>query len=248
MIGLDVGCLPNTTLNEKYNVVTEAGNQSSLDLTLGYYVIGFGADVDESVLDLTYRFDDRPAYSGTLLNSIPFLSRPINSDISTSEAESLGLYLRTNVVVNDKEYVCYYGKKITSNNMDGSIKKITDIKNGIGRLSIYDTNTPEILQTVNAQPDGTYYVVDSKVVITLQQSDIMEIANSSKLLYGTSKNIREVGLCYGKLSKDPATKRNEVACCQLAYCADLGIDYAIQQIQTDGVFHVELTLGGVNLK
>jgi hypothetical protein len=190
---------PNTTLNEKFNILTNIQNYSEYP-EIKYTAIGVGGN---TITDSStgYKFNNHGAIDGALFEHIPYVMKTINEDLTPEERNEYRFRVIENI--DGVEYVCYYLKKITDIDYKG-VMEITTSTTG-NSLSIMDTNISDIL---NPEPKisndylntATSHVVSSiKMEYILTLSEIEELNNVLNIRYGegNSKRISEIAICSG---------------------------------------------------
>ena len=95
--------MPNTTLNEKFNIGLNAPQPSSYP-TLKYMCLGVGGS---SIIDSQtgYRFSTHRAIDAGLFEHIPFIIRPIDQDLTLEERSKYRFRIQENI--NGNQYYCY---------------------------------------------------------------------------------------------------------------------------------------------
>ncbi len=200
MRGMDVELEPNTTLNEKYNILPTMSVPSGVLPKLMY--LGIGIDgVGNGVKTGHHKY-----IHGTLYDAIPFLCRTDNNDLTTSEASKYRFRVLKNI--EGIEYVFYYLKHIESISDTVNTKTITKTDNDLtgGTVDRFNTDDPEILSPTPASTlnelDLTktlYYLTECKIPLSLNQEEKDEIINAYQILTGlnTIPNIVEMCLYTG---------------------------------------------------
>lgn len=194
--GMDVELEPNTTLNEKYNILPTMSVPSGLMPKLMY--LGVGIDgVGEGVKMGYHKYKHTGLY-----NAIPFLCRKVNNDLTTIEASKYRFRVVKNI--NGVDYVFYYLKYIESIADTVNTKTITknagDTSGGVPFR--FNTDDPEILSPT---PDNTtdpvdltktlYYFTECKIPISLNQEEKDEMVNAYHILTGLSDIPNIVEMC-----------------------------------------------------
>lgn len=236
LTGKSYAPLANTTLNEKFMLNTNVEIPKDSYPKLRYLVIGVGGN---SVIngDNTYTTSEHSPLDAALFEQIPFVVRPVNSDLSPTERANYRL--RVIKIISGTTYACYYAKVLPDMDIPSYFNSIETIvpkgeyKLPYSTIGIFDTNIPEILNPVprNRQIDITRVSSTKRVTklgrITLQftEYDLKEIRNSIELLGLTAYNIRELGLCTGW---DVATNvMTEVVGLQIMYHIGMTIGLAL---------------------
>lgn len=197
--------LPNSTLNQKFNLFpNEVPNPNEYPL-LGYIGIGNkGAsyELTQSGYVLTTPIPHLPR-DASLYNFIPFVIRSINNDLNATER--LNYRLRVPITINNQQYVAYYLKTLSLNNVIPSVE-LRNVNNGVITTNTFtptqsDLNpVPPVISNSNLNnPNGDYLVSTAKVTFLLNQQDITEILDACTLLFGDSRYavINEIALVSG---------------------------------------------------
>jgi hypothetical protein len=196
--------LENTTLNEKFQVLSSIKPAVNTYPYLNVIVIGIGG-LQNITDENSYNFSQHSPLDGALFEHIPFIVRDSNNDLTA--AEKANYRLRTIEVVNNKDYVCYYGKVITPPTIKSTfhtIKTINDTtQNTAPTLSTLDMTSSEILSPKPKTRSFSYDTINgidyvtklNKVEFVLNVSEITEIKQGCDKLGKTSDIITELGLC-----------------------------------------------------
>lgn len=244
--GLNVTIDRNTTLNEKFNVMKDAVLDSRELPLIRYYGLGVGGT--GSPVKNGYH---NPV-DGCLFEHIPFIIRPIAEDISGTER--LKYRIRTEQVINGKNYAVYY-LKVLDDNVDLVNIKVLDKVGDTNSTTVsrFDTNNPLILNpipSVNTELDlnkSRFHVVESNMSLTLNPEDKDEIINAYKLMYNTTNipMISEIGLFTGKDVIAPNGGMESIAARAAYFYA---VPYEIQGIVgIEGVTQRYINIGGMRL-
>lgn len=198
--GMDIELEPNTTLNEKYNILPTMSVPSGVMPKLMYLGMGIGG-VGDGVKTGYHKY-----IHGTLYDSIPFLCRLATNDLTTSEASKYRFRVTRNI--DNTEYVFYYLKHIESISDSINTKTLTKTGDGIsgGSVDRFNTDDPEILSptpdSISTELDINkivYYLTECKIPLSLNQEEKDEIINAYQILNGvtTIPNIVEMCLYTG---------------------------------------------------
>lgn len=219
----------NTTLNEKFNIMSDdvpAGGQMP---DARYLVIGNmghrnvrgqdGADESEVVI--------HRANHAALYNHIPFVMRSVDNDITASQRANY--CLRTTEVHDGKTYVVYYGRRFDVSLVKPQLIEI-EVVNGVQTTKPYiptidDLNPirPEISNTGTVIGSNRNISSSAIITIALSAEDVHEITQAHRLRTGSNRSpvISEIGICSGidKLNEATSTagsfQYNEVIACQI---------------------------------
>ena len=195
--------LPNTTLNEKFDINPTDQAPTGVYPTTNYYAIGVGGTEVVSGLG-GYSFSTHKPTDAALFEQVPFVMRKITNDLTVEEQSQYRFKLTR--IVNGVEYNCYYLKNIPKDTVRDGIYKV-NVSDGVSKLSPFTTNTDEYLNPVPRDPTGALFNQDetgyvtalSKAVFSLDINEIDELRNVLNILYGVdhNKTITEIGVCMG---------------------------------------------------
>lgn len=195
--------LPNTTLNEKFEIGMDLEIADAEYPTIKYYAIGVGGT---EVMDGigSYTFNNHSPIDAALFQHIPFVMRRVDNDISAADAS--GYRFKIKQVIDNVEYYCYYLKVIDERYNHFGIHKVV-IKDDNNILDHFDTNTDALLNPVprsdvldSLQAEDTEYITKStKLKFSLTLSELEDIEEVIETIYGadSSKAITEIGVCTG---------------------------------------------------
>lgn len=197
--------LPNSTLNQKFNLFpNEVPNVNEYPV-LGYIGIGNkGAtyDVTGTGFVLTTPIPHLPRHA-SLYNFIPFVIRDIFNDLNSTER--LKYRLRVPVIIGETQYVAYYLRALNINNISPSVE-LRNVNNGVITTNSFSPTlsdlspTPPDLSNVNLNnPNGDYLVSTAKTTFTLNKQDINEILTACDIMFGDARYavINEIALVHG---------------------------------------------------
>jgi len=197
--------LPNSTLNQKFNLFPNEVNGANEVPSLGYIGIGNkGAtyDIGADNYVLTRPIPHLPRHA-SLYNFIPFVARRIDNDLAPAEREKYRM--RVIKTINGNNYALYYLKKLDMSNVTCDVE-LRNVNNGVITTTQFTPQlsdlspTPPVISNVNLNnPNGDYLVSTAKVTFTLDQAEINNIIDACVLLYGDERYavINEIALCTG---------------------------------------------------
>lgn len=203
--GAPYTALPNTTLNQKFNVIPDTHTSAEVVPDLKYFGIGIGGIKMELGADGIYiptpiLFAPDQA---SLYKPIPFLMRPLNSDVAANVRSKYRM--RAIVTYNNIQYVAYYLKMLPDSSSPPQIQ-LMNVNNGTTNSYPY-TPSVDVLNptppTVNSQSQNVtvanYLSVSNQLPLSLIAEDIEEIQNSCNIIYGDPNYavISEIALCTG---------------------------------------------------
>lgn len=198
----------NTTLNEKFNLnVTAVVLPEKEYPRLGYFAIGNGNEktIDMQTDGVLHR-NSHQARDAALFNHIPFIARPVDSDLSNDEQENYRL--RVVYDINGTDYAFYYLKAIDTSYISSDYIKLSYQNGGDLELDVYEflpdalSPTPTNINSMVDNEVSTSIVVSNKLPFILTSNDMSEIKNAVTILIGSGVvpadyNINELALCTG---------------------------------------------------
>lgn len=204
-LGRPFNILPNSTLNQKFNLFKDEVPLLNEYPIVGYVGIGNkGAtyEVTSSNYVLTSPVPHLPRHS-SLYNFIPFVVRPIAEDLPTEER--MKYRMRVPVTIEGESYVAYYLRALTLNDVIPAVelRNVVDsnVSTSVFSPSLSDLSPahPDLSNFNINTPSGDYLVSSAKVNLTLNQNDITNILEACTLLYGDPRYavINEIALCSG---------------------------------------------------
>lgn len=205
LLNRPLSILPNSTLNQKFNLHANELPAINEYPVLGYIGIGNKGASYEVTSDsyvLTNPVPHLPR-DASLYNFIPFVVRPINDDLSSTER--MRYRLRVPVTVGTTTYVAYYLRTLNISDLIPSV----ELRNVNGETittsaftpTLSDLSpTPPVISNTNLNtPSGDYLASTARVTFALNQSDVNNIMDACALLYGDPRYavINEIALCTG---------------------------------------------------
>lgn len=197
--------LPNSTLNQKYSLYQDEVPNSNEYPKLGYIGIGnkgSSYEVTSTGYVLTTPVPHSPRHA-SLYNQIPFLIRPIDDDISSTERAKYRL--RVPISLNNNTYIAYYLRTLDLTSVT-PVVQIRNVNNGVITTNTFTPTTGDLapvapnLNNINLNdPSGDYLVSTALVNFTLSATDITNIREACQLLYGDQRYavINEIVLVTG---------------------------------------------------
>lgn len=197
--------LENSTLNQKFDVFASDTPALNEYPSLKYAAIGNkGVDYEIGTNNyiLTKPVSHLPRHS-SLYNFIPFIVRPINNDLTSTERAQYRMRVIT--AIGGVQYAFYYLRVLNLDNVIPSVemRNVNDtvITSSVFSPTLSDLSpTPPVVSNVNLNnPNGDYLVSTAKINFTLSATDISEIMDACSLIYGDSRYavISEIALCTG---------------------------------------------------
>ena len=243
MLGLPYEPLPNTTLNEKFNFLT---NQTTGGVypSIKYLIIGKGGGAKYT--DSRMKHSTHTTKDGALFQQVPFVMKTIDNDLTPDE--KLKYRFRFLEIHNGIEYACYYLKVIPQIDLSRSIYQVNVVDND-GKLSYFDTNRRDILSPTPAvninyldTSNSKYLAKSIKVMFEMTIADINNLKEVYTILYNESINISEIAICSG-IDTVTANNTTESKCVQVNYFVDVDINLT-EDLDKDGRFIRSIEIGG----
>lgn len=197
--------LPNTTLNQKFNVQNGVMPADNQQLNFGYLVIGNKGHYTVVAADGSDETEVRPHRTNdcALYNHIPFVLREVTEDLSAIERQRFAL--RVPETHGGKPYYAYYALRFSKVGIVPQLLEIEIINNiEITRPyipTIDDLNpTPPVISNSGTVVGSNKYISASAITeIKLTKEDIYEIVNAHRIRTGSTRSpvISEIGLVTG---------------------------------------------------
>lgn len=197
--------LPNSTLNQKFNLFPNELPAANEFPTLAYLGIGNkGASYDLTADNfiLTDPIPHLPRHA-SLYNFIPFVVVPAANDLAATDR--IKYRLRVPMTINSVDYIAYYLRVLDISALIPDVE-LRNVNNGVITSSAFTPSlsdlspTPPVISTTDLNsPNGDYLVSSAKVSFVLDQADIQAIMDACTLLYGDARYavINEIALCTG---------------------------------------------------
>jgi len=243
MLGMPYETLPNTTLNEKYNFLTNL-TTNGVYPTIKYLVIGKGGT--PKFTNSLMKHSAHTAKDAALFEQVPFVMKTHETDLSA--ADQAKYRFRFIEIHNGVEYVCYYLKIIPSIDLNRGIYQVNVVGND-GKLGYFDTNRSDILLPKPAAninyldtANSVYLAKSMKVMFEMTIDDIDNLKEVYKILYKEPVNITEIGVCSG-IDTPIASGAIEAKCVQLNYFVGVDINL-VEDLDANGQFIRSIEIGG----
>lgn len=204
-LGRPFTVLPNSTLNQKFNIHSSEEPRLNEYPIVGYVGIGNkGVDYELTTSNylLTKPIPHLPRHT-SLYNFIPFVLREKSNDLSSIEK---GKYrLRVPITIGSTDYIAYYLKALSLNNIVPQIE-LRNVTNGNITTSIFEPDNsdlapvhPDISNIDLNNPSGDYLVSTAKINLVLSREEIENIMEACDIIYGDPRyaTINEIALCSG---------------------------------------------------
>lgn len=204
-LNLPFEILPKSTINEKLNIQANVALSPTERPGLGYLIIGNGGHRAVTGADGFPLTDPikHLADHAALYNQIPFVLRELDDDLTP---DLRALYcLRTQVQIQGRNLVAYYGKRISLADVKVNIKR-TVVEDGISTTTDYETSstnlnpTPPVMSNTGViTTSGEYLSTSAVISVPFTERDVNELINVAKLMYNDERYavISEFGFCTG---------------------------------------------------
>ena len=199
--------LPNTTLNQKFNIGANEKPMTNEYPMLNGIVIGNSGCYGEMKPSGTLRtvhYNKKPTHAA-LFRHIPFIVRPIDNDLSATVRAGYGL--RYPFAKDGVKYVAYFLKRLhpedwaqsttlTSVGQDGIISNVDEY---IPDVSALTPVVPTVSNGTLITATGDYVGTTLQTKINLNENDIREIVDAVTIFLGDPELavISEMGVTHG---------------------------------------------------
>ena len=228
--------LPNTTLNEKFdileyeqqNCVNNLKSDRPLYPTIKGIVIGNGglSLVDSDIFDL--KLGKHSPIDGALFNHLPFVLREEDNDLP--DADKLNYRLRKELYIDGKKYVAYYLRIIKESELFYKPDILyVDNSKAIPSVKVLSTDRTDIL---NPSPvkDNRMSTYNNTVEVynilrynfQISERDMLELENVFNVLNIKNRLITELGFVTG--IDVPLNNYKELVYSQIGFFIDLSLD------------------------
>ena len=242
--------LPNTTLNEKFNILENVQRSYVPDnITFPHIqglVIGNGGKelVKSSIGDLC--LGRHTPIDGALFNHLPFVLRPIDNDLP--DTDKLNYRLRKELYIDGNQYVAYYLKKFNNDLEYRPEILYVDNSASIPSVKILDTDREDIL---NPSPNLDNQIANYensvqtinmlKFVFKLSDFELLELKNVFSILNIQDTILTELGVVTG-IDIDNGNNK-ELIYAQIAFFLYISLDLEL----IDNVLEKNIEIGGGEL-
>lgn len=181
---------------EAYDPVNDSNK-----INIGYVVIGNGGHVSSITSnDTTYmKFNIHQATDAAPFKLIPFICRPLASDLPDSERANYRL--RKVLEIDQELYVAYYAKRLDFSNSDVNMVTASTINGETDYVPFNPTinNLRPVPVAPGLENDGTRTFAVAKTVFSFSERDIMYLTEACTNLYGSADEaiISEIAFCSG---------------------------------------------------
>lgn len=204
-LGLPFRLIQNTTLNEKFGIQAgiapatgEIPNARYLVIgNMGHYTVKASDGSDETVPRI-HRSNDAALY-----NHIPFVMREVGNDLTS--VQRANYCLRRIETWNNKNYICYYGRRMSVAGVQPSLLEI-EIRDGIPYTTPYVPTAADLNPVPPAIENSGTIIGSNKTIsasaiirVVLSAEEIIEITNAHRIRTGSMRSpvISEIGICSG---------------------------------------------------
>lgn len=206
ILGKEYPILPNTTLNQKLNILNDQVPSPGEYPTLGYIVLGNGGLSVQTGADgipIVKSYVHKPTDTG-LFNNFPFIMRPVSSDLIDSDRAKYRL--RRMETHNGINYFVYYGKIIDVITPSTNLEIRTVQSNGSVSSTSFIPSAGDLTPTPTLlSPDSpvttvaSYVAASTKIDFIINSTDVNELLNCASVIYGSEEYaiISEIGICSG---------------------------------------------------
>lgn len=203
--GIQFNMLPNTTLNEKFGILSGVAPAAGVMPKANYFCIGNGGHALANgtggvalVEDVQHLATDCALYS-----HLPFILRAINNDIPA--ATQANYALRKQITVGGVPYYAYYLKRIPANS---SVVNTTleTVSNGTTTATPFTPTaanlspTPPVINNTGVNVLASQYAnVSTTIPLSFTQQECSELLAAATIMYGDPSYaiISEIGICSG---------------------------------------------------
>ena len=209
LAGIPYTPLANTTLNEKFGINANITAPDEKYPVMNYFCIGIGGQSPIQG-DKSYISSEHSPIDAALFQHVPFIIRPIKSDLNIEERSKYRLRVVTTVA--GAQYACYYLKELGAMEVPSYLNVISTVtpadetKLQYSTINILDTNIPEIISPTPRSRNIDVSKIDltekitkvARVTLEFSELDMQEIKSAMRILGYTGTTIKEVGLCSGR--------------------------------------------------
>lgn len=250
MLRKDYKIIANTSLNEKFDILSKVPVPAGVYPTLQYWAIGTGGN--NVIGNATgFSYSEHTPLDGALFNHVPFIMRPVTDDLTALEKSKYRM--RKLEIVNDREYACYYLKVIPTVNLTTDFYKIVTRQMPDGHkdsiLYLVDMNDPTILNPTPRDRRVDINAIDSTIALSklaklefnLTEEEIQELKKVYELKKIERGQITELAACTG--IDNHSLGYAEATCTQVAFFFEIDLDLTVD-INKNGSINKVLEIGG----
>lgn len=189
-LGLPIELMPNSTLNEKFNIHPTAQPGVNEMPRMRYLAIGInghrskkGADNMDLVENVQHTARDAALYK-----HIPFVLRPVDSDLTPTERERYGL--RRIEAHGGVDYIAYYLRRLDLTNvvvkpeLRTVVNNVTTTTDFLATSDDLSPTPPDIDNNGVNTVTGQYLSATARIDVQLDTFDATEILAAAMIIYG----------------------------------------------------------------
>ena len=261
LLGIPHVHVPNTTLNERFDVFPAVQPGSGQMPTLHYLGIGVGAHrqmVGAENQPYNDPIEHDPA-DAAAYKPIPFVLREVGNDLSQAERQRYAI--RRLEQINGTNYYAYYLRRIVMDQVrpvmltnipqetTGTTKPVIKQDPFVPTGANLTPTPPVIPPGSTISTDGSYLSTSANVSVSFLEADVEEILNVARIKWGNEKlaTISEMQLVAGvdqvMTSNIGGTQVNYVEAIEAIVCAHISTDLPLASL-TKGVNHA-LEVGAI---
>lgn len=204
-LGLPFTMVPNTTLNERFNVQSGVVPEPHQVPSMRYLAIGNlghvtvkADDGSDETVPMIHRATDAGLYG-----QIPFVLREINNDLPAHERARYGI--RVQESHDGREYIAYYLRRIDMTNVTPQLQRV-EIIDGVSTVTPFTPSTDNLNPQRPKIPNSGIVVgsnssesASAVVTVNLGPDDVEEILNAHRIRTGSTRSpvISELALISG---------------------------------------------------
>lgn len=205
LLGLPFSLIPNTTLNEKFNIQSGIAPAAGTYGHMNYWGIGSGGHrfVTGSNGVAIPQPIQHKATDAALFNHLPFVLRTPDNDLSPAQRASYAL--RRQETHNGQPYIAYYLKRFSIQDVLAAMEYRV-VNNGVTSISAFTPNSsnlnptpPELSSNGVNTLEASYVATTAKINLSLTEDEVNEILHACEVIYDDAAYaiISEVALCGG---------------------------------------------------
>ena len=250
MANIPYAPLPNTTLNEKFNILQYEqhkcipNNATVFPIIKGITIGNGGKEILSSNMG-DMKLGKHSPVDGALFNHLPFVIREENNDLS--DEEKAKYRLRKEMYLNGKKHYAYYIKLFQEDDLYYRPEiLIVDNNKLIPSIKIFNTDRTDILNpdpnkdnTMATYENSVYTINLLRFKFILTDNDKRELANVFDLLNVKDYLLTELGVVTG--IDHNVDGINELIYSQIAYFIDISLNL---DTLDDKILVTNIELGG----
>jgi hypothetical protein len=200
--------VPNTTLNEKFQVQAGVAPSTGEMPALNYYCIGNGGHANLTGADgFPYTTPlQHLATDAALYKPLPFIMRPLGQDLDPTTMQQYAL--RTIITApSGTQYIAYYAKRLNiassgvepSMTLNTTTNGVTSTQPFVPTSNNLNPTPPPVSSSGVVTTNGSYITSSAIIDINFDANDVAELINCCQILFNNELYavISEIGLCSG---------------------------------------------------